>query len=87
MPKKWNPDGEDWIDYGLGGYLKSADYAEEVYTSRNGQAQDPVAAQYRPAADTPISSRPSATTAFSNRWMEWRGSSISMPGALQWMNT
>jgi hypothetical protein len=23
MPRKWNPDGEDWIDPGLGGFLKS----------------------------------------------------------------
>jgi len=23
MPKEWNPDGADWIDYGLGSFLKS----------------------------------------------------------------
>jgi cytochrome c peroxidase len=28
MPKKWNPDGADWIDPGLGGFLaKTVDYA------------------------------------------------------------
>lgn len=26
MPRKWNPDGKDWVDYGLGGFLKAAGY-------------------------------------------------------------
>lgn len=29
MPRKWNPDGEDWVDYGLGGFLKGAGYPHE----------------------------------------------------------
>ncbi len=29
MPRKWNPDGEDWIDPGLGGFLKSIGEAYE----------------------------------------------------------
>ncbi len=41
MPKKWNPDGADWIDYGLGGYLQSADYPEEVYTIEMGKHKTP----------------------------------------------
>ena len=41
MPKKWNPDGENGIDYGLGGYLKSAGYAEEVYTIEIGKHKTP----------------------------------------------
>jgi cytochrome c peroxidase len=35
MPKKWNPDGKDWVDKGLGGYLEGIDkyakYAAENY--------------------------------------------------------
>ena len=31
MPRKWNPDGEDWVDAGLGGFLKSAGYSAEAY--------------------------------------------------------
>ena len=31
MPKKWNPDGKDWVDKGLGGYLEGTDkYAKYV---------------------------------------------------------
>jgi len=30
MPPAWNPDGVDWIDYGLGGYLEAAGYPAEV---------------------------------------------------------
>lgn len=29
MPKKWNPDGEDWVDFGLGGFLMGAGYPSE----------------------------------------------------------
>lgn len=35
MPEKWNPDGKDWVDKGLGGYLEGTDkyaqYAAENY--------------------------------------------------------
>lgn len=32
MPKKWNPDGENWVDLGLGGFLESIgeDYVAEL---------------------------------------------------------
>ena len=38
MPPKWNPDGHDWIDYGLGGFLKGADY---LYESELGKQKVP----------------------------------------------
>jgi len=41
MPKKWNPDGEDWIDPGLGGFLKGAGYAEDVYMAEWGKHKVP----------------------------------------------
>jgi len=41
MPKKWNPDGEDWIDPGLGGFLKSAGYVEAVYEVEWGKHKVP----------------------------------------------
>jgi cytochrome c peroxidase len=41
MPAAWNPDGENWVDYGLGGYLKSAGYAPEVYESEMGKHKVP----------------------------------------------
>jgi cytochrome c peroxidase len=41
MPKKWNPDGYDWVDYGLGGFLKSAGFSEEVYTPEMGKQKVP----------------------------------------------
>ncbi len=28
MPRKWNPDGADWVDPGLGGFLAAAGYAD-----------------------------------------------------------
>lgn len=35
LPEKWNPDGRDWVDKGLGGYLEStteySQYASENY--------------------------------------------------------
>jgi len=37
MPKKWNPDGEDWVDYGLGGFLKSAGYDPVDYEPELGK--------------------------------------------------
>jgi len=41
MPRKWNPDGQDFIDYGLGDFLKSAGYSPEVYESELGKHKVP----------------------------------------------
>ena len=41
MPRKWNPDGENWIDYGLGGFLKSAGYPQSVYEPELGKVKVP----------------------------------------------
>lgn len=41
MPPRWNPDGKNWVDYGLGGYLKSAGHAPEVYEPELGKFKVP----------------------------------------------
>ena len=41
MPATWNPDGAGWIDYGLGGYLKSAGHASGVYKPELGKFKVP----------------------------------------------
>lgn len=41
MPPNWNPDGPNWVDYGLGGYLKSAGYGPEVYEPEMGKVKVP----------------------------------------------
>jgi cytochrome c peroxidase len=41
MPSEWNPDGENFIDYGLGGFLKNASYISEVYESQLGNFKVP----------------------------------------------
>lgn len=41
MPAAWNPDGADWVDYGLGGYLKSAGYLPEEYEAHLGKVKVP----------------------------------------------
>jgi cytochrome c peroxidase len=41
MPAAWNPDGEDWVDYGLGGYLMSAGEAPGVYEPEMGKVKVP----------------------------------------------
>jgi cytochrome c peroxidase len=41
MPRKWNPDGADWVDLGLGGFLKSAGYDAEVYEPELGKVKVP----------------------------------------------
>jgi len=41
MPPNWNPDGQNWVDYGLGGYLKSAGFAPEVYEPELGKVKVP----------------------------------------------
>ena len=41
MPPAWNPDGEDWIDYGLGGFLQSAGYPGAVAEAELGKFKVP----------------------------------------------
>lgn len=41
MPPAWNPDGQNWVDYGLGGYLKNAGYPLEVYGPQMGTHKVP----------------------------------------------
>jgi cytochrome c peroxidase len=41
MPKKWNPDGDEWVDIGLGGFLMAAGYDEEVYEPELGKFKVP----------------------------------------------
>lgn len=41
MPEAWNPDGESWVDYGLGGYLQSAGYPAEISGAALGKHKVP----------------------------------------------
>ena len=41
MPPSRNPDGPNWVDYGLGGYLKSAGYAPTVSGLEMGKHKNP----------------------------------------------
>jgi cytochrome c peroxidase len=41
MPAAWNPDGAEWVDYGLGDFLKSAGYEPEVYGPEMGKHKVP----------------------------------------------
>jgi cytochrome c peroxidase len=41
MPRKWNPDGANWVDYGLGGFLMSAGFDEDVYEPELGKHKVP----------------------------------------------
>ena len=41
MPSEFNPDGKDWVDPGLGGFLKSESYAREVYEPEMGKHKTP----------------------------------------------
>ena len=54
MPPAWNPDGETWVDYGLGGYLKTAGYEPEVYELEMGKFKVPTLrnVDLRPSVDT-----------------------------------
>ncbi len=54
MPKAWNPDGKNWVDYGLGGYLRDAGQPAEVYEPQLGKQKVPTLrnVDLRPAADT-----------------------------------
>jgi cytochrome c peroxidase len=53
MPTAWNPDGENWVDYGLGGYLKSAGSLPEEYEPELGKHKVPTLrnVDLRPAED------------------------------------
>jgi cytochrome c peroxidase len=53
MPAAWNPDGENWVDYGLGDFLKSAGYGPEVYEPEMGKFKVPTLrnVDLRPAED------------------------------------
>ena len=67
MPAAWNPDGEDWVDYGLGDYLKSAGYRRRSTSRRWGNTK------YLPCATwtcvlPKTSSRHTDTTVTSSRW-------------------
>lgn len=41
MMTDWNPDGTDWVDYGLGGFLKAAGFDEMVWTAELGKFKVP----------------------------------------------
>ena len=41
LPPKWNPLGENWIDPGLGGYLKGAGYSSAYYEPSLGKFRVP----------------------------------------------
>jgi cytochrome c peroxidase len=41
MPAAWNPDGKNWVDHGLGGFLKSAGYAPATYEPELGKFKVP----------------------------------------------
>jgi cytochrome c peroxidase len=41
MPRKWNPDGEAWVDYGLGAFLEKEGYPADVYEAELGKHKVP----------------------------------------------
>jgi len=41
MPEQYNPDGESWVDPGLGGFLKIAEYPADVYEPELGKHKVP----------------------------------------------
>lgn len=41
MPSEWNPAGADWVDEGLGGFLKSAGFPADVYEPELGKQKVP----------------------------------------------
>lgn len=53
MPRRWNPDGKDWVDGGLGEFLKGAGSAPEVYEPELGKFKVPTLrnVDLRPAED------------------------------------
>jgi cytochrome c peroxidase len=52
MPKKWNPDGFDWVDYGLGGFLATR-FPVDVYVLELGKFKTPTLrnVDLRPSTD------------------------------------
>jgi cytochrome c peroxidase len=54
MPNAWNPAGANWVDYGLGEFLKSAGYAPAVYEPEMGKHKVPTLrnVDLRPSEDT-----------------------------------
>ena len=53
MPPEWNPEGSDWTDEGLGGFLESAGFDSEVYEPEKGKHKVPTLrnVDLRPADD------------------------------------
>lgn len=53
MPATWNPDGKNWVDYGLGGYLKSTGADPLVYEPEMGKFKVPTLrnVDLRPSGD------------------------------------
>jgi len=53
MPAAWNPAGADWVDYGLGDFLKSAGYGPGVYEPEMGKHKVPTLrnVDLRPSTD------------------------------------
>jgi cytochrome c peroxidase len=53
MPRRWNPDGLDWIDLGLGGFLENAGFAPEISDPEMGKFKTPSLrnVDLRPSAD------------------------------------
>ncbi|MFC1866428.1 cytochrome c peroxidase [Chloroflexota bacterium] len=41
MPEEYNPDGDSWVDPGLGGFLKTAGYPADVYEPELGKHKNP----------------------------------------------
>jgi cytochrome c peroxidase len=41
MPPEWNPAGADWVDEGLGGFLKGAGFPADVYEPELGKQKVP----------------------------------------------
>jgi cytochrome c peroxidase len=41
MPTAWNPDGANWVDHGIGDFLKGAGHASEIYTPELGKFKVP----------------------------------------------
>jgi cytochrome c peroxidase len=41
MPRKWNPAGKNWVDYGLGAFLAGAGFGPEVYEPELGKQKVP----------------------------------------------
>lgn len=53
MPAAWNPDGANWVDYGLGDFLKSIGKPPEVYATEMGKFKVPTLrnVDLRPSVD------------------------------------